>query len=155
VLERLNRSALAEMRMMLFELRPDALRTMRLPDLLQQAVEALAGRGDIQVQTQFDELSAVPEDTREQVYRIAQEALSNIGRHSGAHNATIEWHVSAQGQARLRIADDGNGFDTEAAAPGHFGLTNIRDRAAALGATLILKSAPGEGTELVMELNWS
>jgi signal transduction histidine kinase len=155
MLERLNRSALAEMRMMLFELRPDALINMRLPDLLQQAVEALAGRGDIDVQTHFEELAAVPEDTRVQIYRIAQEALSNIARHSGAHNVKMQWHVAPSKQARLSISDDGVGFDTEAAAPGHFGVANIRDRAAALGANLVLKSAPGEGTELVLELNWS
>jgi signal transduction histidine kinase len=155
VLERLNRSALAEMRMMLFELRPDALQTMRLPELLQQAVEALAGRGSISVDTQFEETAAVPPATRVQVYRVAQEALSNIGRHSGAHNAQVQWLVAQPGQGRLRVVDDGAGFDTSADTPGHFGVANIRERAASLGGNLTLRSAPGEGTELILDVTWS
>jgi signal transduction histidine kinase len=155
VLERLNRSALAEMRMMLFELRPDALQTMRLPDLLQQAVEALAGRGSIQVETQFEETAPVPPATRVQVYRVAQEALSNIGRHSGAQHTQVQWLVTQPGQGRLRVVDDGHGFDTSADTPGHFGVANIRERAAAVGGNLTLRSAPGEGTELILDVTWS
>jgi signal transduction histidine kinase len=155
VLERLNRSALAEMRMMLFELRPDALAGVRLPELLQQAVEALAGRGGVEVNTLYQEEHAVPVDTRIAVYRIAQSALSNAARHSGAQHVQVHWQVLQPGQGRLRVADDGCGFDPAAPTPGHFGLENMRERASALGATLLINSAPGEGTELTLNMHWS
>lgn len=154
-LEKLNRSALAEMRMMLFELRPDALEGVRLPELLQHATEALAGRGDVQVNTAISAEPGPPAATRTELYRIAQEALSNIGRHSGARNVHVGWSIDAPGQGRLHIVDDGIGFDTGAEHPGHFGLENMKARAAAIGATLTLTSAPGEGTELLLNLSWS
>jgi signal transduction histidine kinase len=154
-LEKLNRSALAEMRMMLFELRPDALEGVRLPELLQHAIEALAGRGDVLVDTAISAEPGPPPAMRTEIYRIAQEALSNIGRHSAARNVHVGWSIDAPGQGRLHIVDDGSGFDTEAARPGHFGLENMSARAAAVGATLTITSAPGEGTELLLNVNWS
>jgi signal transduction histidine kinase len=152
-LERLNRSALAEMRMLMFELKPDSLEGMRLPDLLQQAIEALAGRGGVEIMQSISrDDDGLPSAERIQLYRIAQEALSNIGRHSGATRAEIEWAV-------LRPATCGCASPTTATAstpheahPGHFGLDNMNSRAAELGTTLSVRSAPGEGTELVIEL---
>lgn len=152
-LERLNRSALAEMRMLMFELKPDSLEGQRLPELLQQAIEALAGRGGVEiVQDISRDDDGLPPSERIQLYRIAQEALSNIGRHSGATRAEIAWTVHRPGHVRLRIADNGHGFDPAAEHPGHFGLENMSTRAAELGTTLAVRSAPGEGTELSIEL---
>lgn len=154
-LESLNRSALAEMRMMLFELRPDALEGVRLAELLQHATQALSGRGTVQVRTDVATEPALPSPLRIEVYRIAQEALSNIARHSGAHHAHVSWQVQGPTHGVLRIADDGRGFDPGAPYPGHFGLENMRQRALKLGAALHIRSAPGEGSELVLDLHWS
>jgi signal transduction histidine kinase len=154
-LERLNKSALAEMRMMLFELRPDALESVRLPELLQHAVEALHGRGGVEVTTDITADPAPPAKLRVEVYRIAQEALSNIGRHSGASHVHVGWTLMGGGRGRLHIVDDGCGFDLNAEHPGHFGLGNMQERARTVGADLTIKSAPGEGTELLLETNWS
>ncbi len=154
MLERLNRSALAEMRMLMFELRPDALEGARLSELLQQAVEALAGRGDIVTTAQLQPHDGPPSAQRVQLYRIAQEALSNIARHSGARHVHVSWTVPVPGRGHLRICDDGRGFDPAAERPGHFGLDNMRERAAELGAMLKLESAPDSGTQLEVELSW-
>ena len=154
-LERLNRSALAEMRMMLFELRPDALDGVRLPELLQHAVEALAGRGGVEVTTDFSAEPGPPTAQRVELYRIAQEALSNVGRHSGASHVHVGWTIGPPGSGRLHIVDDGVGFDLSADHPGHFGLDNMRQRATAAGGELSIKSAPGEGTELLLNITWS
>jgi signal transduction histidine kinase len=154
-LERLNRSALAEMRMMLFELRPDALDSVRLPDLLQHAIEALAGRGGVELTTEIAADNGPPSKQRVEIYRIAQEALSNIGRHSGARHVHVGWSVDSPGHGRLHIVDDGTGFDTAAQHPGHFGLDNMKARAAAAGGTLTITSAPGEGTELLLNVTWT
>ncbi len=153
-LERLNRSALAEMRMLMFELRPDALEGARLNELLQQAVEALGGRSDIAISTHLQAQDGPPSRQRVQLYRIAQEALSNIARHSGARHVQVSWTVPVPGRGRLRISDDGCGFDLGAERPGHFGVDNMRERAAELGAALRLESAPGGGTQIELELSW-
>lgn len=152
-LERLNKGALSEMRLLMFELRPDALQHLPLADLLQHAIDALASRGTIDVSHRLGREDRLPSATRIQIYRIAQEALSNIGRHSGANHAVIEWIVPEQGAGgRLRIADDGHGFDPGVSPPGHFGLSNMAERAAEIGATWNITSGPDEGTEIRLEL---
>ena len=130
-LERLNKGALAEMRLLMFELRPDALQHLPLAELLQHAIDALASRGTIEVSQRLARDDRLPGASRVHIYRIAQEALSNIGRHSGASHAVVEWIVPEHGAGgRLRIADDGHGFDPGASPPGHFGLGNMAERAA-------------------------
>lgn len=155
VLERLHRSALAEMRMMLFELQPEALANVRMAELLQQAVDVLVGRGGVQVSTDINDASPLPTHQRIEVYRIAQAVLSNIARHSGASHAHLQWSTSSHSAAVLRVWDDGCGFETDAEMSGHFGLARIRERAAHLGADLNLSSALGEGTEIILTLNRS
>jgi len=150
-LERLNRGALAEMRLLMVELRPDALEQAPLADLLKLAIEALSCRGEIRVESTLARDDPLPPSARIQVYRIAQEALSNIGKHSGATQAVVQWQVDGE-RASLRIADDGRGFDPGHSRPGHFGLDNMRSRALEIGARLTITSAPGEGTELKVEL---
>jgi signal transduction histidine kinase len=152
-LERLNRSALAEMRLLMFELRPDALEAAQLHELLEHAIGALAGRGDIIVERQLSrEDGQLAAEVRVQLYRIALEALSNIARHSKAARATVQWQVHGPGRALLRIADDGVGFDPAQPVRGHFGLGNMASRAAEIGAVFTLNSTPGQGTELRVEL---
>jgi signal transduction histidine kinase len=153
-LERLNRSALAEVRMMLFELRPDTLDCVRLPELLQHAVDALAGRGGVQVSTEVATDPGPPAPQRVQVYRIAQEALANVSRHSRARHVHVGWSVHAGGRGRLHIVDDGCGFDVHAPRSAGTGLAQMKQHAAAIGATLSIQSASNEGTELLLTLNW-
>lgn len=152
-LERLNKGALAEMRLLMFELRPDALQHLPLTELLQHAIDALASRGTIEVAQRLAREDRLSGASRVHLYRIAQEALSNIGRHSGASHAVVEWIVPEHGSGgRLRIADDGHGFDPGASPPGHFGLGNMAERAAEIGATWTITSGPDEGTEIRLEL---
>ena len=147
-LERLNRGALAEMRMLLYELQPEALDNQPLAALLHHPIEALACRGDLQVDTSLAPDDCLPAATRVQLYRIAQEALSNVARHSGASQVSVLWQPDADGGHWLRISDDGQGFDATLDRPGHFGLANMHSRAKEVGATLRLRSAPGQGTEI-------
>ena len=148
VLERLNRGALAEMRLLMFELRPDALPRTPLAELLRHAVEALSCRGDIEVDARLADGDQLPPAVRVQLYRIAQEALSNVARHSGASQCQIEWTASGPGEASLSITDNGAGFDVDAPRPGHFGLENMRSRAHEIGATLTIHSTPGQGSKV-------
>jgi signal transduction histidine kinase len=164
-LQRLNQGALAEMRMLMFELRPDALATLPLSELLQQAAAALAARGEIEVQTLIDPVDP-PVPMRIELYRVAQETLSNVARHSAARHVHLEWKVSVADAAtadgsearryggRLRVRDDGRGFQIDAEHPGHFGLTNMKERATLLGGELHVHSVPGEGTSIEVAVGW-
>jgi len=144
-LERLNRAALAEMRLLMFELRPDALERTDLADLLLHAVDALASRGTTRVATDLERGLVLDGAVRVQLYRIAQEALSNIAKHARADSAEVSWRRQADGGALLRITDDGNGFDPAAVEAGHFGVQNILDRARSVGLVAALDAAPGGG----------
>jgi signal transduction histidine kinase len=90
------------------------------------------------------------------LYRIAQEALSNVARHAAATQATVTLAFGDEGVV-LSVQDDGRGFavpesPAELAAQGHFGLLGIHERAELIGAHLALSSRPGEGTRLQVEL---
>jgi signal transduction histidine kinase len=152
-LSRLNQGALAEMRMLMFELRPDALATLPLAELLQQAAAALAARGGLDVQVNIDPVDP-PLATRVQLYRLAQEALSNVARHSAASHVHLQWRSRVAGRGVLTVRDDGRGFDVEAPHPGHFGLENMKERAALLGSTLTVTSQSGAGTTIEIEVEW-
>ncbi|HEY6012681.1 MAG TPA: ATP-binding protein, partial [Candidatus Limnocylindrales bacterium] len=92
-----------------------------------------------------------PEEEHELI-QIAREALSNVARHSGAGRATMSIRREGQ-QIVLRVEDDGRGFDPkDRRGPGHFGLANLRDRAAAVGGTTRIESAPGKGTRIIVRL---
>lgn len=80
------------------------------------------------------------------LYRIAQEALGNVVRHSGAADAAVEL-FGAAGEVRLRVADGGRGFDP-AAPGGRLGLASMRERAILVGGQIVIQSAPGGGTRI-------
>ena len=153
-LRRLTRGALAEMRTLLVELRPDALTQLALGDLLRQLAEATAGRTRLDVESRVDgPVRRLPPEVHVALYRIAQEALNNVVKHAEARHASLELVFTDDG-ARLRVRDDGRGFDTDSTLPaGHFGLGIMRERAASIGAHLQLLSQPGEGT--LLEVSWT
>jgi signal transduction histidine kinase len=146
-LERLNRGALAEMRLLMFELRPDALERTDLAELLQHAADALISRGSTRVVVALERGLPLADAHRVHLYRIAQSALGNIARHSQATSAKLSWQRDDPDHAVLRISDDGCGFDPAQVPAGHFGVANIHERGALCGAELSLRSAPGAGTE--------
>ncbi|PXW94723.1 GAF domain-containing protein [Sphaerotilus hippei] len=150
-LQRLNRGALSEMRLLMFELRPDAIEQTPLAELLGHAIEALACRGEVVVTQQLDREDRLPAAVRVQLYRIAQEALSNVARHSGASEVLVRWQAPADGPVVLTITDNGRGFETGLHRPGHFGLGNMADRAAEIGARLEFISSPDQGTSVRIE----
>ena len=87
-------------------------------------------------------------ETRASLYRICQEALTNVAKHAQASRVDVLLE-EADGGIRVRVTDDGRGFrptPDELPEPGHLGLTAMRERAELLEGTLYVKSAPGEGT---------
>ncbi|HEX2947787.1 MAG TPA: GAF domain-containing sensor histidine kinase [Clostridia bacterium] len=156
-LRQLTRGALAEMRTLLFELRPATLVEAPLGDLLKQLSEAVTGRARIPVSLDVKGSAKLPPEVKIVFYRITQEALNNIAKHSGASRADIGLKTNEDEQlgiitANLRIADDGKGFDPGSVTSEHFGIGIMKERAESAGAKLNVKSEPGSGT--VIELEW-
>lgn len=153
-LRQLTRGAQAEMRTLLLELRPDELVEIGLHELLEQLVAAMECRKKMTVTVQLDVVELDP-DKRVAFYRIAQEALTNIIRHSAATTVSICLSLTpSEGSeppvTELRIVDNGRGFDCENVPPGHLGLSIMRERAEAVGAELVVTTAPGYGTDLAL-----
>jgi PAS domain S-box-containing protein len=154
-LRQLTAGAQAEMRTLLLELRPQELAEIELDELLEQLIAAMECRKKMDVAVRLERVDLDPE-ARIACYRIAQEALTNITRHAAATAASISLrHVKAGGPTaaspvELRIADNGRGFDAGNVPPGHLGLSIMQERAAAVGAELTVRAAPGHGTELIL-----
>jgi PAS domain S-box-containing protein len=147
----LTQGALAEMRAMLVELRPAALTEHTLGVLLRQLTDAMMSRTRMPVTTTVVGDYSLPADVQIALYRIAQEALNNITKHARASRAKLGLHCEP-GQVRLRISDDGLGFDLESAQAHQLGLEIMRERAQGIGASLTIESQPGHGTRI--EVDW-
>jgi len=148
-LRRLTRGAQADMRLLLAELRPSTLTDAELGDLLHLLGNALAGRTNIPISVTVTGEGKLPADVQVALYRLCQEGLNNIAKHSGASQVDIQLQYET-GAVELRIRDDGRGFDPEQTPPGHYGLSMMRERATGVGATLSITSQPGHGTEIVI-----
>jgi signal transduction histidine kinase len=143
--------AMVEMNSLLLQLSPAPLEKVGLAEAIREQCEALGLRTGAAVACQVGELPPdewLPTGSAESLFRITQEALSNVARHARAHQVavTLAWARNRE-QLELTIRDDGSGFDPRQAAAGT-GLVSMRDRAASLGGQFALESSPGQGTEL-------
>jgi signal transduction histidine kinase len=146
----LTRGALAEMRTLLLELRPAALAEAPMADLLRQLSEAVEARARIPVEVQVDERCAeIPPEVRIALYHIAQEALNNVAKHSGAAKARVGLTCDKTA-VRLSVEDDGGGFDPAQGGAGQLGLGIMHERAESLGGMVEVRSVPGKGTSVVV-----
>lgn len=143
----LTRGALAEMRALLLELRPSALLDANLADLLQQLAEAITGRARLPVSVSVHGEGSLPSETKVAFYRIAQEALNNVAKHSQAARSQVELCYE-ESEVRLLIEDNGRGFDVTQAPTSHLGLGIMRERAEAVSALLTIDSELGRGTRV-------
>lgn len=143
----LAEAGLAEMRALIFELRPEALAQEGLVAALKKQAAAMRARYGIAVEASLPAAIEAPQPVQEAIYRIAQEALHNIVKHARATTVSVE--VAGEGGVTtLRIVDDGVGFDPGGSFPGHLGLRSMAERAEKLGGALAIASARGEGTTI-------
>ncbi|MFL5735653.1 MAG: two-component regulator propeller domain-containing protein [Chloroflexia bacterium] len=160
-LHRFTSSALAEMRMLLIELRPKAILDTPLHELLLPLVSATSARSDANVEQSIDKAPQLPPDVKVAFYRLAQEALNNIVKHADAKQITVSLHFTPpapedsrqaawSGKAEMLITDNGRGFDPVLAKRGRLGLDNMRERASGIEADLIIASSPGSGTHVAV-----
>ncbi|MGN6812777.1 MAG: GAF domain-containing protein [Thermomicrobiales bacterium] len=145
-LRALTQGALAEMRALIFELRPGALAEEGLVAALRKQAAALTAREGMQLAVLAPEVRlALAPVVEEQLYRLAQEALHNVVKHAGASEAVVRLARIGDGLT-LEITDNGRGFDPAMPRPGHLGLTTMAERAQVAGGRLDVVSAPGHGT---------
>ena len=143
----LQREALAEMRALIFELRPGNLESDGLLPALRTHAGALQGRIGLPIVVTSNLTDRLPLSLEEVLYRISQEALHNVVKHAAARQ--VELAVERRGASVvLRIKDDGKGFDASAVPDGHLGLAGMRARAEKLGATFAVDSRLSGGTTI-------
>jgi signal transduction histidine kinase len=142
-----------EIRRLLSDLSPAVLEELGLAPALRQLAHRLQQVQKIEVKLRLGRLSLLPKHTAAAVYRLVQECLNNVVRHSGASRVMIS-ATSADKQLRLRVEDDGNGFDLEEALAKRrsFGLAGMRERVTLLGGRFSASSQPGRGTRILIEL---
>jgi PAS domain S-box-containing protein len=148
----LQREALAEMRALIFELRPANLEQDGLVRALKTHASALQGRLGLPIVVESDLTERLPLVAEEALYRIAQEALHNIVKHAVARQVRLEVRRH-EGGVRLRVEDDGKGFDPASVPEGHLGLAGMRVRAERLGAVFACSSRIGHGTTVEVMLD--
>ncbi|MBN1311690.1 MAG: HAMP domain-containing protein [Anaerolineae bacterium] len=147
-----NRQAQAEMQALLDELRPVGLDERGLAAALTDYLDTFEQRQGIEVDWQTVPDVLLPPTHEQALFRVTQEALTNIARHAQATHVTVELGATAE-TVTLRIVDNGRGFDPSTIEPGTtMGLLGMRERVTELGGALIIDSTPGVGTQLTASL---
>lgn len=146
---RLNRSALDEIRTLLTEFRPAAIIDATMGALLGDLVKRIRPLTDIATSLEIACDGRLPEDVHLNFYRIAQECLNNVMKHSGASQVHVFFDSTGR-RAILTVEDNGAGFDPMIGRAGGMGLTIMRERAARAGLGLEIESADGRGTRITL-----
>lgn len=144
--------ALQEMRLLIFELHPPVLEQEGLAPAIQARLDAVEGRAGLETAFSVEGDHRPAAEVAQALYRVAQEALNNALKHAQARRICVVLQQALH-STRLTLSDDGIGFDPEVgAAAGGLGLRGMRERVAQLGGRLTLKSAPGSGTVVCVEV---
>ena len=143
------RHGLADARQSIWGLRTQDASETTMPVKLRRMVEAAGGNGLTAQFSLFGAYRQLPAETEREVARIAQEAIHNVKKHAGASDLSVQLEYGREA-VTLEIRDNGRGgaSDRTAALPGHFGITGMRERAAAIEATLEVNSAQDAGTTI-------
>lgn len=146
------RGGLGEARRAIGTLRASPLEDLGLAGALEQLGQTVAARNGLAVTTAIaDNIGGLDPEIENATYRIADEALTNVGRHAEAATVAIDLRRKS-GKIRLSISDDGHGFDATAASPdGHMGIDGMRERAQLVGGSLEITSDNG-GTSVLFEV---
>lgn len=148
-IRQLTRGALAEMRTLLLELRPAALVDAEMGDLLRQLAESITGRARIPVSVEVIGHCELTPEIKVALYRIAQESLNNVAKHSEASQAKVSLNCHLKG-IKLIISDNGKGFYMKDLRAESLGLNIMHERAQAIDAQLDIESQPAEGTRVIV-----
>lgn len=155
-LERLRddvRGVIREVRDTLYDLRTDVSDDQSLTDILHQYADRVSDRTALEFQIDADTDHRLPILQEREMWRIAQEAITNIERHADAHRVRVTWRCDGD-RAAIRITDDGVGFEAgRAGRLDSYGMLGMRERASSIGAALDVRSIPGQGTSITCVLD--
>lgn len=148
-----TRSGLTETRRALQDLRASPLEDLGLALAVRNLAESAASRGGLKLDLHIaDRLSSVSADIEQTVYRIAQEALTNVLNHANAHHLTVQLG-NFNSHLILTVSDDGMGFDPKVHdLVKRYGIQGMRERAEMIGGTLKVESQPGQGTIVMLSI---
>lgn len=151
-IQAISQEALREMRLLIFELRPPILEQEGLVAALEARLDAVEGRGGIETELRVEGEPKLTREIEEELYRIAQEALNNVLKHSKARKVKVSLEFSDE-RVCLEVFDDGVGFDPSALdGKGGLGHKGMAERARQIAAELAVESAPGRGTRVRVEV---
>jgi two-component system, NarL family, sensor histidine kinase LiaS len=145
--EELARQAQRELNVLIGELRPAALEGKGLSSALRDYAEDWSRRAEIPAEVHVRGEREIPLEVEQALFRVAQEALANVAKHSGAGHVEVDL-VYSPGSLTLRVADDGRGFDPARNPDGGFGLQSMHERLEKLGGRVEIESSPGRGTTI-------
>jgi two-component system, NarL family, sensor histidine kinase LiaS len=143
----LVRQAQKELNILIAEMRPAALEGKGLATALREYVARWSEGAEIPADFRVRGEREAPLEVEQAIFRVAQEALANVARHSGAGHAEVDLSYTDK-DLTLRIADDGRGFDPTRGSGGGFGLQSMRERLVRLGGRIDVDSAPNKGTRV-------
>ncbi|MDX1993660.1 MAG: GAF domain-containing protein [bacterium] len=147
------RGALAELRTMFIEMRPSALLHSDLAELLRQLTEAMQSRKRLVIHLNAEKEMILPPNVKITFYRVAQEALNNVLKHSRATEVKVALMKTDEPKGLLLcVEDNGRGFDPHLSVSG-MGLGMMQERAESINAALVIRSTPGEGAAI--QLRWT
>jgi signal transduction histidine kinase len=147
------REGLADARQSIWALRSQDAGETTLPVKLRRMAESEGNHGMESSFSIFGAYRPLPPGTEREILRIGQEAIHNVRKHAGAHRLFVQLEYGPT-EIALDVRDDGQGFAPgEAPAAGHYGLTGMRERAAAIGGNLEINSEPGSGTTVRLRVH--
>jgi signal transduction histidine kinase len=151
-LQSLARSAVGEIQLLVAQLRPTSVTEDGLDAALKRLCDERLARDGLQVCLNVISESALPEALAVGLYRIVQEALNNVTKHAGTHQATVRLDLDSA-HPYIEVSDTGVGFIVDATRrqTGHMGLIGMAERASELGWTMSVQSQPGRGTRVRVE----
>ncbi len=147
----LNRDTQQELKLIIDELRPAALQGKGLAQALEEYATRWQGHTGIRATLLVNGSRALALDVEQALYRVAQEALSNVARHSDADTVELALDLTAE-RVRLILADNGRGFEPGGVAPGSLGLNGMRQRLAEIGGTLTVETRLSAGTRVIAQV---
>jgi signal transduction histidine kinase len=145
------RDIVRELRETIYQLRANVSEAEDIVMVASGYLQRFAERTGITTHWLPSDSAPLPYRIEQELWRIGQEALVNVERHSQATEVMVRWAVH-DGIARLEVADNGTGFELETVVGEHYGLVGMRERADAIGAQLAIESRPGRGTKVAVEL---
>ena len=148
--ENLVSDVIQELTFLIQEIYPIALQEKGLANTLREHIFEWENRNDTKVQFSTRDERRLPLEVEQAIYRVTQEAMANVARHSQAKREDLSL-VYADDSLQLSLSDDGQGFDVDAK-PHGMGLRSIRERVSSVHGTVQIQSAPGQGTRLIVQV---